>query len=111
MWYNITYSTDIIVGFLVDNRPVSQSILIYIIYCRFLLDKYIIEGNTLTFNNSIYTCKNSLSASDTENIAKTIGIGINGERTITDYIWPNWVMEYKNDKEHNRSITKVEVFL
>jgi len=81
---------------------VILSIPTYFIYSRFCLDKYIMDGNTLTFNNSIYICKNSLSASDTENIVKTIGIGINGKRTINDYIWPIWVMEYKNDKEHNR---------
>ena len=79
----------------------SLSILTVFIYTRFYLDKYEINGDKLTFKNNIYVGKSSLSAFDEENIGKVIGIGIDGERTITDYIWPFWVMEFKDDKEHN----------
>ena len=59
------------------------------------------NGKTLIIENSIYTRSDSISISDEENLGKKIGIAIEGKRTITDYIWPLWVMEYKNDKEHN----------
>jgi len=74
----------------------------FFVYTRFCLDKYEMNGNTLTFKNSMYVRNDFSSASDEENLGQTIGIGINGKRTITDYIWPFWVIEYKNNKEHNR---------
>lgn len=74
----------------------------WFIKTRFCLGKYVMNGNTLTYKNSVYVRKNLSTDSDFENLGKTIGIGIDGKRTITDYIWPFWVMEYKNDKEHNR---------
>jgi hypothetical protein len=74
----------------------------YFTYTRFCLKQYEMSGNTLIFRNSIYVLKNSLSASDEEGLGKTIGIAIDGKRTITDYIWPFWVIEYKNDKEFKR---------
>jgi hypothetical protein len=74
----------------------------WFIYTRFCLDIYKMNGNTLTYNNSVYVRKDSLSASDQENLGKTIGIAIDGKRSVTDYIWPFWVMDYKNDKKHNR---------
>lgn len=71
-------------------------------YTRFCLDKYIMNGNTLKYKNVIYEIKETTTASDEENLGKTIGIGIMGKRTITDLIWPFWVIEYKNDREHNQ---------
>lgn len=80
------------------------SIPAFFIYTRFCLDKFEMNdnGNTLIINNIIYNRSNSLSASDEENLGKTIGIAIEGKRVLSDYIWPFWVIEYKNDKEHNR---------
>lgn len=72
------------------------------IYTRFCLDEYKIDGDTLRMNDSIYVRKNSLSGLDTENLGGLVGIAVEGERTMNDYIWPKWVIEYKNDKEHNR---------
>lgn len=76
----------------------------FFIYTRFCLSQFEMNGNgeTLIIENSIYTSSSSSSISDEENLGKTIGIAIEGKRIITDYIWPYWVMEYKNDKEHNR---------
>ncbi|MEG0772054.1 hypothetical protein [Clostridium sp.] len=79
-------------------------IITFFIYTRFCLDRYEMKdnGNTVIINNSIYIRSNSIDISDEEGLGKTIGIAIEGKRIITDYIWPYWVMEYKNDKEHNR---------
>lgn len=74
----------------------------WFVYTRSFLDKYKMNGNTLTFKNSIYIRIDSSSASEEETLGKAIGIAIEGKRTISDYIWPFWVMEFKNDKEHNR---------
>ena len=76
----------------------------FFIYTRFCLSKFEMNGNgkTLVIENNIYNRSDSISISDEENLGKTIGIAVEGKRTITDYIWPFWVMEYKNDKEHNR---------
>lgn len=74
----------------------------FFIYTRFGLEKYELNGNKLTFNNSVYIDSGFLSASDEENLGRTIGIAIDGERTMNDYIWPLWVIEYRNDKEHNK---------
>lgn len=78
------------------------SIPTYFVYTRFCLDKYEMKGETLTLNNSRYVRSNSFSPADGENLGKTIGIAVYGKRTLTDYIWPFWVMEYKNDKDHDR---------
>lgn len=74
----------------------------WFIYTRFYLDKYEMTDNTLTFKDDVYIFKNPSTASDEENLGKTIGIGIYGKRTVSDLIWPFWVIEYKDDKEHNR---------
>jgi hypothetical protein len=76
----------------------------FFIYTRFCLSKLEMSGNgkTLVVENNTYTRSDSISISDEENLGKTIGIAIEGKRTMADYIWPFWVMEYKNDKEHNR---------
>jgi len=71
-------------------------------YTRFYLPQYKMDGNTLTYKENIYIRKDSFSASDTENVGKIIGIAIYGKRELADYIWPFWVREYKDDKEHNR---------
>lgn len=75
----------------------------FFIYDRFCLPQYIINDNTLTYKENIYISKDGLSDTDTENIGKTIGIAVyaNKKRELKDYIWPVWVKEYKNDKEHN----------
>lgn len=74
----------------------------FFIYTRFLTDQYHIQGNTLTLGKNVYVGKQLWESSDEENLGNTIGIAIEGERTITDLIWPNWVKEYKNDPGHNR---------
>lgn len=76
----------------------------YFLYTRFCIDKFEMSNNgkTLMIYSNIYTRSDLLSISDEENLGKTIGIAMEGKRTITDYIWPFWVMEYKNDEEHNR---------
>jgi hypothetical protein len=79
-----------------------MSISAYFIYTRFFLSIYKMDGNILKFNGSTYICQDFSSASDEENLGKTIGIAVQGKRSIADYIWPFWVIEYNNDKEHNR---------
>jgi hypothetical protein len=76
----------------------------FFVYTRFCLDKFEMSGNgkNLIIKNSMYTRSDYMSVSDEENLGKTIGIAVEGKRTITDYIWPFWVMEYNNDKKHNR---------
>lgn len=60
------------------------SIPTYFVYTRFCLDIYEMRGDTLTFKNSVYTRSDSFTASDEENLGKTLGIGIDEKRTITD---------------------------
>ncbi len=76
----------------------------FFIYTRFCLDKFEMKdnGNTLLINNITYSRSNSFSPSDEEGLGNTIGIAIEGKRSFSDYIWPFWVIEYKNDKEHSR---------
>ncbi len=73
----------------------------WFIYTRFLLPQYHISGDSLTLDNSVYLRKAIFESSDAENVGSTIGIAVEGERTITDLIWPIWVMEYKNDQAHD----------
>ncbi|RED66131.1 hypothetical protein [Cohnella lupini] len=73
----------------------------YFLDTRIWINKYGMKGNTLVFENNVYLLKDSLSESDTSNHGKTIGIAVNEKRSITNYIWPNWILEYKNDKYHN----------
>lgn len=77
------------------------SITLYFIYTRFCLPKYKTNGNTLTYKNYVYVVQDFRSAIDEENLDKTIGVGVGEKRTLTDLIWPFWVIEYKNDKEDN----------
>lgn len=74
----------------------------WFVYTRFFLDKYEMKDNTLKLNNIVYVRKDSFSDTDDDNLGKAIGVGVYGKRKIADLIWPFWVMEYKNDKEHNR---------
>lgn len=77
------------------------SVLLWFTYTRFCLPTYIMEGDTLTYKNNVYHIKDYWSASEEENLGKTIGIGVPAKRELTDLIWPFWVIEYKNDREHN----------
>ncbi|MBO7745765.1 hypothetical protein I8J29_16270 [Paenibacillus sp. MWE-103] len=74
----------------------------YFLDTRFWIDKYKMNGDTLVFENNVYISKHSLTESDTSNLGKTIGIAVYKKRSITDYLWPDWVIEYKNEKNHNR---------
>ncbi len=74
---------------------------VWFIYTRFCLDKYEIEGLTLKRQSVVYVYKNSFFENDEQNIGRTIGIAFEGEKTWQDFVFPYWVMEYKNDKEHN----------
>ena len=75
----------------------------FFIYTRFGLDTYEMNGNTLKFRNSLYVLDELMSPyQDGKDLGKTIGIAVEGERTMTDYIWPFWIIEFKNDKEHQR---------
>lgn len=80
---------------------VILSIPSWFIYTRFCLPIYRMNGTTLKYKNQTYVMKDSRASSDEENLGKTIGIGVGEKRTLTDLIWPFWVIEYKNDKEHN----------
>lgn len=74
--------------------------LFYFLNTRVWVDKYDIRGDTIVFENNHYVYENS----NTENLGKSIGIAyVEGrKRGITDYIWPEWVYEYKGDKDHER---------
>lgn len=76
--------------------------LFYFLDTRIWIDKYKVEGDTLVFGDDHYILQNTLSESDTDNLGQNIGIAVSSEREITDYIWPTWVVAYKDDKEHNR---------
>lgn len=75
---------------------------LYFVNTRIWIDKYEMNGDTLVFDNNVYFRKDTLSESDTNYLGKSIGIAVDGTRSITDYIWPNWILEYKDDKKHNR---------
>jgi hypothetical protein len=60
------------------------------------------NGSILIINNTLYTPSNNWTATDNEGLGKTIGIAVEGKRNFSDLIWPFWVVEYENDKEHNR---------
>lgn len=77
-------------------------ILLYFLNTRVWIEKYTLMGDTLRFENNVYISKGANSESDTDNLGETIGIAVSGKRTVADYIWPVWIYEYKDDKEHNR---------
>jgi hypothetical protein len=59
-------------------------------------------SNALMYKNNVYIRRDSGLNSDTNNLGKTIGIAVYEKKGLADYIWPFWVNEYKDDKEHNR---------
>lgn len=78
-------------------------VLTWFVYTRFCLPKYEMQSDDIIiYKNNTYVLTNSISDEATEHLGKTIGIAVRGERSITDYIWPNWVIEYTNDKAHKR---------
>lgn len=77
-------------------------ICLYILKTRIWIDQYEQVGDTLVFANHVYVRTNGISDSDTKNVGKTIGIVHDGKRTLSDYLWPTWVMEYKDDQAHHR---------
>lgn len=79
----------------------ALSIPSWFVYTRFCLPQYKMDADKLTYKNNIYIMQDHWSTSDEENLGKAIGIGVDKKRTLTDLIWPFWVIEYKNDKEHN----------
>ncbi|GKU25229.1 hypothetical protein [Clostridium folliculivorans] len=76
------------------------------IYTRFCLPQYKMNDNTITYKENVYVRNDSISSFDEKNVGKAIGIAIYKKRTLTDYIWPFWVSEFKDDKEHNRIFVK-----
>lgn len=62
------------------------SISSWFIYTRFCYPKYIMDGNTLTYKDNKYLLKDSWSESDEENLGEIIGIGVEGNRSLTDFI-------------------------
>lgn len=74
----------------------------WFIYTRFCLDQYEMKDNILKFEDIVYVREDSFNTSDDQNLGKTIGIGVYGKRSIADLIWPYWIYEYKDDKEHKR---------
>lgn len=86
--------------------PIILGIILYIpgwfIYTRFCLDRYEMKDDTIRYEEIVYLRNDSINVSGEQNIGKTIGIGVYGKRSIADLIWPFWIYEYKNDKEHNR---------
>lgn len=72
----------------------------YFLNTRVWVDKYVIKDDTIVFENNYYV----YDTSDTDHIGKRIGIVCfeGRKRGITDYIWPEWVYEYKGDSLHNR---------
>ncbi len=74
----------------------------FFVYTRFVMDQYKMEGDSLTFGESVYTFDDTAPPDDEEQLGKTIGIAVMGERAFTDYVWPFWVMEYQNDPTHER---------
>lgn len=81
-------------------------ILTFFIYTRFFLDAYVLKVDKLILNNNIYIQSGIVSINDEKNLGKTIGIATKGERTITDLIFPTWVIEFKNDSDHNHLMVK-----
>jgi hypothetical protein len=76
-------------------------VLFYFLDTRIWIDKYKMKGDTLVFENNHYIRQSTLSESEVNNLGKTIGIAVFRKRVMTDYIWPTWIIEYKDDKEHN----------
>lgn len=71
---------------------------------RIWTDLYTIntDGDTISFKNDVFVRQATSLQADSENLGSTIGIAVFSKRSITDYIWPTWVMEYEDDREHNR---------
>jgi hypothetical protein len=78
----------------------------YFLDTRIWINTYEIKDETLLFESNDYFRKDSLSESDSNNLGQKIGIAVNGKRSLTDYIWPNWIFEYKDDKNHNHVFVK-----
>lgn len=73
----------------------------WFVYTRFLLPVYRMDGELLFYRGVTYVRQDRVPLDDEESLGRTIGIGIEGKRTITDLIWPFWVLEYQNDADHN----------
>ena len=76
-------------------------VLCWFVYTRFLMPVYRMDGELLTYGGTTYVRQDRTSVDDEENLGRTVGIGVEGKRTITDLIWPFWVMEYQSDASHN----------
>lgn len=93
---------DLKISLVIIITLLALSIPSWFVYTRFCLPQYKMDTDKLTYKNNIYIMQDHWSISDEENLGKTIGIGVDIKRTLSDLIWPFWVIEYKNDKEHSR---------
>ncbi|MBC7766234.1 MAG: hypothetical protein H7Y41_07085 [Hyphomonadaceae bacterium] len=83
---------------------VVLSIPSFFVYTRFCIDVYQIQGDALIYKNIVYSRSDEFNHD--EDLGNMIGIAKAGKRTATDYIWPIWVIEYKNDREHQRILLR-----
>lgn len=78
----------------------------YFIYRSLSLPRYIIDGNKITYKDSVYIFNKDAVQNYNDNDGKMIGIAIYKDKksSIFDLINGHSVKEYKDDKEHNRII-------
>lgn len=81
---------------------------------RFCVDQYALstDWETITFKGATYSPLEEKYASEAElqqsleymnaHIGKNIGIAVPPQRSLTDLIWPVWVMEYDGDRLHHK---------
>lgn len=64
------------------------------------------DGASLYFGGATYTRDNTLPTYTEQDVGRVVAIGEEGRRTLTDFIWPNWIMEFKNDKGHEHLLLR-----
>jgi hypothetical protein len=81
---------------------------------RFWVDQYAItpDWETIAFKGATYVPQTETYASEAElqqaleymnaHVGRYIGVAVFPERSLTDLIWPVWVMEYDGDKQNQK---------
>lgn len=90
------------IGWLVV-KVIVVCMLIWFLYPRITLPRYIIDGNTLTYKNNVYAGRNYAGEEEIYFDGKTIGIAVHkgSKRILGDFIFVEWVKEYKDGEKDN----------
>ncbi|KAA9003932.1 hypothetical protein F4V43_10965 [Paenibacillus spiritus] len=74
----------------------------YAVHTRTGPDRYEKKGNLLWRDGRVYRLVDVVEDSERKSIGNTVGIAVEGRRTWTDWVFPTWIMEFKQDPGHER---------